>query len=114
MAKLFKKNGDLLTGLFIRLDPDDAELSAGDDYRVMLFATCTQEVWLDYKSKNDAISLVEQVGTALNECQGLVVDEAVLVPESRFSLEDIRNTDRWDYDYLTYRSQSDPPIIPVE
>lgn len=114
LAKLFKKKGDLLTGLFIRLDPDDAELPAEDDYRVMLFATCTQTVWLDSKSKTDAISLVEQVRTALNECQGLVVDDASLVPENRFSLEDIRNTDRWDYDYLTYRSEPDPPIIPVE
>lgn len=114
LAKLFKKQGELLTGLFIRLDPDDAELPAEDDYRVMLFATCAKTVWLDSKSKTDAISLVEQVGTALNDCRGLVVDEATLVPEDRFSLEDIRNTDRWDYDYLTYRSEPDPPVIPLE
>ncbi len=55
---------------------------------------------------NQACGAVEQIGIKLPKCEGILVDESVLVPEHRFSLEDLRETDRWDYDYLTYRGGS--------
>ena len=113
LSDLFKKQGDLITGVYIRLEPEDVELPKGHEYRVLLFATCTRDIWEDYKRKLLAIELVERIREKLSECEGVLVDEATLVPEHRFSLEDICNTDRWDYDYLTYRSGSTEAADPA-
>ena len=106
LADLFKKQGDLILSIHIRIEPEDAELLEGEDYRIMLYAICERQVWEDAKSRSAATQVVEQIGIKLAECEGILVDESVLVPEHRFSLEDLRETDRWDYDYLTYRGGS--------
>lgn len=105
LADLFKKQGDLILSIYIRIEPEDTEL-VDEDYRIMLYAICQREDWEEAKSRAAATKLVEQIGIKLAECEGILVDECVLVPEHRFSLEDLRETDRWDYDYLTYRGGS--------
>jgi hypothetical protein len=111
MAALFKKHGDGILSIHIRLEPEDVELPEGEDYRMTLYAVCERDTWDNPKLRASGMKLIEQIGIKLAECNGIVVDESVLVPEHRFSLEDARNTDRWDYDYLTYRGTSTEPIV---
>lgn len=103
LAALFKKRGHLILSIQVRLEPEEVELPAGENYRIMLYAVCDRDTWDDPMSRAEATKLVEQIGTKLAECDGILVDESVLVPAHRFTLEDLRETDRWDYDYLTYR-----------
>lgn len=110
LADLFKKQGDLILSIHIRIEPDDAELPEAEDYRIVLYAICERRTWEDPPLRSDATKLVEQIGIKLADCEGILVDESVLVPEHRFSLEDLRETDRWDYDYLTYRGGSTETI----
>jgi hypothetical protein len=109
LADLFKKHGDLILSIHIRIEiriePEDTELPEGEDYRIMLYARCERQTWEDAPSRSATTKLVEQIGIKLAKCEGILVDESVLVPEHRFSLEDLRETDRWDYDYLTYRGR---------
>lgn len=111
LAALFKKHGDLILSIHIRLEPEDVELPEGEDYRMTLYGVCERYTWENQQLRASATKLVAQIGIKLAEGNGIVVDEAVLVPEHRFSLEDARNTDRWDYDYLTYRGTSLEPIV---
>jgi hypothetical protein len=110
LADLFKKQGDLILSIHIRIEPEDTELPEGEDYRILLYAICERHTWEDARSRAAATRLVDQIGIKLAECEGIFVDESVLVPEHRFSLEDLRETDRWDYDYLTYRGGPTEPI----
>lgn len=106
LADLFKKRGDLILSIHIRIEPEDIELPETENYRIMLYVICERQTWEDPSSRSAATKLVEQIGIKLRACDGILVDESVLVPEHRFTLEDLRQTDRWDYDYLTYRGGS--------
>ncbi|MBL8227732.1 MAG: hypothetical protein JNL98_04620 [Bryobacterales bacterium] len=76
----------------------------------MLFPICSREVWEDNARQKEALHLASEIEAALQQCAGVAVDDVRLAPEHRFSLEDLRNTDRWDYDYLTYRDESGAPV----
>jgi hypothetical protein len=110
LADLFKKQGDLILSIHIRIEPEDTELPDAEDYRISLYVICERQTWDDPPSRSAAIKLVEQIRVKLANCEGILVDESVLVPEHRFSLENLRETARWDYDYLTYRGGSTETI----
>jgi hypothetical protein len=109
--KKLKKGGDLLTGIFLRLNTLE-ELPAGEDYQVILRVTARSEDLDDIENNDAAISLVTDIEIALNRCEGIEVVDAALVPEDDFTLADLREVRRWDYDYLSFGGEEPESIAP--
>ena len=111
IEKRFKAKGELLTAVFLHLDTMD-ELPEGTDYRVILHATALPEDLEDDEREQEALRLLRDVEKALNDCDGVEVLEANLVSEDDFTLTDVRQTLRWDYDYLSYREGEGEQVAP--
>jgi hypothetical protein len=45
LADLFKKQGDLILSIHIRVEPEDTELPEGEDYQILLYAICERQTW---------------------------------------------------------------------
>jgi hypothetical protein len=113
IAKRFKARGELLTAVFLRLDTLE-ELPDETDYRVIMSATALPEDLEDLGTEEEALRLLREVEEALNDCPGIRVVEAELVSEDDFTLTDVRETLRWDYDFLSYREGEPQQIAPAE
>jgi hypothetical protein len=111
IGRKLKARGDLLTGIFLRLDTLE-ELPAGEDYRVILRVTARSEDLEDIDNNDAAIALITDIEIALNECEGIDVVDAALVPEDDFTLADLREVRRWDYDYLSFGADEPELIAP--
>lgn len=102
IERRLKARGELLTAVFLRLDSME-ELPEGTDYHVILRATALPEDLEDVRREEEALRLLRDVEKALNDCDGIEVVDAELVSEDEFTLTDVRQTLRWEYDYLSYR-----------
>lgn len=113
IAKKLKARGDLLTGIFLRLDTLE-ELPPGQDYRVILRVTGRAEDLEDVENNEAAIALLSGIEDALNECEGVNVVDAELVLEEDFPIAELRDVRRWDYDYLSYGEGEPDSIAPEQ
>jgi hypothetical protein len=97
-----KRDGSLLTGIFLRVDPPD-EIPAEKPYRVIIRLTAREEVFKQEETEARALDLTEAIRREFDSIDGVEIVDYELVSEADFSLADLRATLRWDYDYLSYR-----------
>ncbi len=97
-----KRRGAEISGIYIAVNPWE-EVDEGETYQVSLYATMEVETWSDHRIRGEMSSLLGDIATALNRCDGIEVDDFQLLSEADLSLADIRLLRRWDYDYLSYR-----------
>jgi len=108
-----KATAEFITGIYLRLDPHE-ELPANTSirYRVLVWVTATGEALANAQSQAKAIAAKSAIFQALANSPGIQVLEAKLVGEHQFTLQDLRNALRWDYDYLSLRG-GDEASLPV-
>lgn len=111
----FEGIGHYITGVYIMLLPDQ-ELNPGEDYEVFVQATIRTEDTENLEVIEQANAALLKFVSALDYCEGINVAEKSysVVSEEKFSLDDIRNSKRWDYDYLSFQNENDeeyPPNI---
>ncbi|MGO8775162.1 MAG: hypothetical protein ACLQHT_12905 [Terracidiphilus sp.] len=97
-----KRDGELVTNIFLRVDPMD-EIGDGEKYRVILRFTALEEVLGQTEAAKRAIELTEFIQREFAAVGGVEIEDCKLVSEDDFSLADLRETMRWDYDYLSFR-----------
>ena len=56
--------------------------------------------------------MVDQLVEALNSCDGIIVEHHEIRSEEEFSLHDLRETKKWDYDYMTSNERLGGDIAP--
>lgn len=107
-----KKNGELITGLFLAISPDDECLSA-QSYEVALRVTATQETLGPKTAELALLKTTQRIAEALRTCQGIEVVDYALVSESAFPLADLQFYRRWDWDFRTYSGEPGGTIVPL-
>lgn len=107
----FKRDGDLITGIFLRVDPLE-EIPPEARYEIIMRLTAREEVFDDREMEARALELTEAVRRELDSIDGIEIVDHALVSEAEFSLADARVTLRWDFDYLSYRAGTGDDVQP--
>jgi hypothetical protein len=107
IRNLFKAYGQEIEAVFVLLQPEDEELSAGESYVVNLYAVMASE---DYDDTETRTRLEEEfinpLEASFGAFTGIELGAAMLVSDEDFSLADIGRTRRMDLDDLSYRDDS--------
>lgn len=106
-----KKNGKLITGLFLALSPN-GECSADESYRVALRVTATKETLATKSNETELARTTKQIADALDACDGIEVVDHALVSEAMFTLDDLQFFQRWDWDYRSHSGEPGGMIAP--
>ncbi len=85
-----KAKSDLITGVFLRLNSWD-ELSATENYEVLLYVTALPETCNDQAKEETALSLFAVIERELNDCNGIQVVDGTLIAETEVSLRVSKN-----------------------
>jgi hypothetical protein len=101
-SRILKTKGDSLSGIYIAVTPWE-ELDANGIYRLQLYATIEPDKWADAGIRSEMESVIAQIATAIDGCEGVEVENFELRSEDNITLADLRFLRRWDYDYLSYR-----------
>ncbi len=104
-----KKRGSNLSGIFVRLNSWD-ELGDEDDYQVIVVAT--HPVALQEDELIDLYEFLDDVVENFDSCEGIQVIAHDLVSEAVFSLDDLRNSLKWECDHLSLRDEGPGIIAP--
>lgn len=107
-----KRDGSVITGIFLRVDPPD-EIAPEDTYQVIMRLTAREEVFEQPESETRALDLTENIRQEFDGIEGIEIVDDALVSEADFSLADLRATLRWDYDYLSYREGTPDEPTPI-
>lgn len=108
----FKRDGDLVTGIFLRVDPPE-EVGPDQQYRVIVRLTAKEEVFEQTGLVDRALALTRTIEKEFDVIPGIEIIDFQLVSEADFSLADLRATMRWDYDYLSHREGTIDDVAPA-
>jgi hypothetical protein len=104
IQKELKRNGALITGLFLAISPDD-ECLPEQSYRVALRVTATKETLATRTRETDLVRTTLLIADALRACKGIDVVDHDLVSETQFTLADLQYFRRWDWDYRSHSGE---------
>ncbi len=108
--KLLEEQGLLITGIFLLLN-SSGELTIGTPYKVTVYATVrTQTYDNDLQREKLEETFLNNFTDLLNGFSGVEVEDYYLVSEAEFSLDDVRNTRRMDFDSISYSEDKDGDI----
>lgn len=99
LKRSLERNGHAVLGVFLYLDTD-RELPETDDYRIMVWVVAERSATENDEEEQKLLSLVAEISAALGTCSG-IDSEVALVSETEFTFEEVRNSSRWDFDYLS-------------
>lgn len=111
IEKELKKNGELITGLFLAIVPND-ECAADESYKVGLRVTATPKTLTDPDNELALLRTTKLIAEAIAACNGLDVVDYALVSEASFSLADLQYFRRWDWDYRSHSGEPGGDIAP--
>jgi hypothetical protein len=100
MSKKLEKEGEDIIGLYLLLN-SAGELQDGDPYRIIIRVVVSAESREDIARKDRAISVVAELQKLLGQCADIVVEDADMVSEIDFSMQDLRTMVKWDFDFLS-------------
>lgn len=86
------------------------ELPAGAHYKVFITATMVTEKYEEKKYRAEAEKAILKFSAELAKCADIRIgDDPKVVPENLFSLDDARNSRRWDCDSMSIKDGGDMP-----
>ncbi|HED12159.1 MAG TPA: hypothetical protein ENI62_00615 [Gammaproteobacteria bacterium] len=112
LRKKLKKLGDLLTAIYIVVVQE--ELPEDSPYEIILYGSMRVDDYALSDRREDAQQLLNDIETALADCDGIEVEESHLKPEDKISLDDRRKLVRWDFDDLTVRGRAVAELPPID
>lgn len=72
-------------------------------YQMQLVVTLNSEDFENISVRQPIEKGALQIATALNDCSGVVVEEATVLSEKDVSLDMLRYYGRWNFDYLSFK-----------
>lgn len=106
-----KRDGTLITGIFLRVDPPE-EIAPEEKYRVIMRLTAREEIFEQPQLETRVFEVTEAIRQEFDSIHGIEIIDYELVSEAEFSVADLRITLRWDYDYLSYRAGTHDDTAP--
>jgi hypothetical protein len=107
-----KRDGALITGIFLWVDPPE-EIADDQQYRIIMRLTAKEEVFEQAATESRALALTETIRQEFDRINGVEIIDYQPVSEADFSLADMRTMLRWDYDYLSYRAGTPDDTAPA-
>ena len=107
--KTLARGGSKISGIYLKVENE--EFPEGTDYHVYAEATMPVEAYEDSESRRLAQTCFDEVASAMEDCDGIVVSEHVLVSEGDFTFDELRQLTRWDWDDLSLREEP-PSVLP--
>ncbi|MBV1928880.1 MAG: hypothetical protein KUG81_05150 [Gammaproteobacteria bacterium] len=103
IAKKLKETA--ITGVYIGLEPHDAELESGEDYSVELIITT--DIDLSGEQEKKCKQIAQSVKVIVEDCEGISLEGSgvVVVSEEDLTLADLRNIHLMQFDYLSEREK---------
>jgi hypothetical protein len=115
VAEKLKKQGALITAVYLQIDPRYEELRAEELYRVFVHLTVLPETADSPNLLAKALLAKSSFEKAFAKCEGIDLLGVQIVPEDQFSLRDIQQSVRWDqFDYISYRAGAEGDIASEE
>jgi hypothetical protein len=112
ITDLMKRQGDLITGLFLTLNTEE-ELGPEDSYDVVLLGLLREET-ADLDTRDKADELVAQSAAHLGACEGIDVKDYAVKSDAEISVADLRKLRRLDQDNLSYRAGTPEDLPPIQ
>jgi hypothetical protein len=100
IRSILKDSEELLTGIYILMEDD--EKPDEEDYKIVLRATMQNSVFEVSGQKEVAENCIVKVAQVMNAASGISVVDYDIVAEQEFSLTDVANFKRWDFDDLSF------------
>lgn len=107
-----KRAGSLISGIYLILS--DRELPESETYSILISATMRTEDFRSPTSRKEAQSCLEDLATSLGSCGGIEVEDSKLVSESEFSIQDLRQWRRWDWDDISLSEEPPGEMTPPD
>jgi len=105
VAEKLKKHGELLTAVYLQIDPRDEDLDPGEPYRVYAHLTVLPETADSPELLARALAAQSFFEKAFAKCEGIELLGVQVISEADFSLRDVRLCVRWDHsDHISYRA----------
>jgi len=108
---LLKQQGKDLTAIFLTVS--DAELEPGTSYVIELRSTMRTDHYEEEVALTRAQRVTDTLADLLNGCEGVDVADAVVLPESAVSLDDMRLLKAFDQDDLSLRVHGGEDLAPA-
>lgn len=119
MIKEFKPVNNYLVGVFFELgDERYSELSPGSPYNLIIYIVydTVQGSEAREKAENCAVNLKEKFYESfgcLDTAEDIQLENCLAIADINFSLADMRRTDQWRLDYLSFRESPASPHVPL-
>jgi hypothetical protein len=110
IEKELKKNGKLITGLFLAISPNE-ECAADESYQLALRVTAAKATLAAKSVETELLRTTKQIADALDACDGIEVVNHDLVSEAAFTLDDLQYFQRWDWDYRSHSGEPGGKIV---
>jgi len=111
VAEKLKKHGELITAVYLQIDPRYEELGPGDFYRVFAHITVLPETADSPDLLEKALVAQSFFEKAFARCEGIESLGVQVVSEAEFSLRDVQLCVRWDHaDYTSYKAGQEGSI----
>lgn len=95
-----ERHGEHVLGVFLYLNTD-LELPETEEYRIIVRVVAEKSAVEDDNEEQRLKTLVAEMNVALGNCTGIDVLDLSFVSETEFTYEDLRNSSKWDFDYLS-------------
>lgn len=111
VAEKLKKHGDLITAVYLQIEPRYEELGAGNSYQVFVHLTVLPETAQSPELLAKALRAQSFFEKAFAKCDGIELLGVQVISESEFSLRDVQLCVRWDHsDYISYKAGQEGSI----
>ena len=112
-AEKLKKQGKLITSVYLQLDPRYEELDGDQKYQVSVHLTVLPETANSPELLIQALEAQSVFEKAFARCDGIELLGVQVISEARFSLLDVRECVRWDHsDHISYKAGPSKNIVP--
>ncbi len=104
--KALEQYGAEVSGIFIFFE-SERELADNEPYRIIVRVVAPQTILEDDREEQTLLTLVTKLREAFANCPGIELDELKLDSEAEFSLEDLKSSKVWDYEYLSISEEDE-------
>lgn len=117
LKKLLRNLGDDISGVYIRVSPQDQELDGGERYQIALLLLQPVNKYDNEQSRDRVEDAAERIGKLISENCGQTIDIGPVdslsiqqLPENAFTVAEHRTWLVWDtWDYLSPEDDDERP-----
>lgn len=109
ISKILKLQAKSICGIYISIKPM-TEMASDRSYSIVLIGSLQTEHWESAEIKSESKEAMARIAEHLDSCEGIDVEESEIKSEADISFADRRYLQRWDFDYMSFKSGETAPV----